>query len=736
MKNLLPKARCSLIVLFGLILGVADARAQETCSGAAGGSINVDMWRLPDANVFPDGIRTQFVNLSSEVLRRLNTSGNSSPDSRFGPGVNDKINALNDDYCARRGHTTGRPYKILAIPMLGNHTKYQVRGLHLLSKTDGNAKRPQLVIEFQIDGGRVSVSDVMVNDINTRVQQEFQGDKAEKAYELVKRLGEAYVGGGNGPAAIIDSLEAALLGSFLGSNEVNVKESPYPNDDPERGVTRKGQEYINLINGRLGRLGETEITYENIEVYPHPSDGNIIRVTVLQHYMHKNTGSYMDTDYLAIDVVFDGNDNAAIELRLAGRGTFGLDSEPTGVEVTEINGKKWPESAPIVTTPIDSVINAPLQFHKIRLQNRWYDDRVVTFTPTEISQRKDSLVELTHKEAALEFVVTPEDKAPLLNYSLNGQNEGTILHAEEVTLDETKLMGQPPTGARAVDYPTRHVDLRVTLPGLNDYVVKESRLVWDQPNLKTVPILFPKGELIVDSNPSAAAVSIDGVVHSQPTTLQDSVYVTVDTPMQVQVSKDECIQEDPEVDECLLHVPSRLRDVTVAPGQTTNEMFYLAPFKVRDQTNAGDIEATLTREGDQVTVSYQITDNRDRNRKYLVDFDLFDNSGNKVGNGDLDAEVKSCTAPEASNNACTGKNLRPGSYSFTWDLAAHGLETDTDPHSLMPVLSLRRKSTCWPCVLIPAAAGVVGAYIWPRTGSNEAPEGFIPPPRPGETLNR
>ena len=387
---------------------------------------------------------------------------------------------------------------------------------------------------------------------------------------------------------------------------------------------------------------------------------------------------------------------------------------------------------------------------KLTIDNVWYDTEEVVIDDSQVIVQDSIVIALNHKPASLALNVVPASEAQNVTVLINNENRGSV-SANGTTMafnSPGALQGAPPPEG-TIESNRRFVELRATIPALNNFEIplRTPTVEWFEPGTQERTITFPKGELVVESVPTASDVFIDEEMVGT-TTHRDSLFATVSTPRKIQVRNDACQETDPELDQCTFSIPSSVRDVTIPPGDQKTEVFFLAPFQVRDQTTAGDIQVSLARIGDALTVSYTIESNK--NRKYVVDFDMFDASGNKIEtdedqdgeiDGELDGEVVACTifddtaeasAMEAPTEACLGSGIRRGTYAFTWDLTKWGLEKDDAEHTLMPVLSLRKKSPCWPCVLIPAAAGVAAAYIWPRTGSNETPGGFVPPPRPSE----
>ena len=790
MKYVAHAARCSLAALLLCALGVSTAYAQDNAQCEIY-DVRVDMWNLPqttNSNLPLGNLRTQFLDITNAILDHINNFENIENTplvSRFDPtsstALLDDLNIIKSAYCVRRGRLDPQrsdirrayPYTALVRPILEEPYTYEIRGLHLLARDSESEDRPQLIIRFKIESkvaGQhpLEQPDVILTGLEVFNFQDYPerdldstSPRVEQVRALIEQFGNAYNAGTL--AGIEDQLDVVLDDDLLAPDDVEIFESS--NRKNSRGVyeqrignSKNAETYLSSIARRLDRYGKTEVTFDVIDVYRIPSTDlgeEVYRATVLQHYMYEKalqssvSETYMDSDYLAIDVVFNAEAKPVIRLRKAGRATFALDSDPSGVDITAVNGRDL--SAHNIKTPLDYLLNVPLQYHQIQLENVWYEPQTVTIDPPsrkpEHLNGSNTTVTMVHREANLVLNVDPPSRANDLVYDIGNGEQALEPGTTTIPLNAPELQGDPPPGG-TITTNDRWVDLKVTVPALENVEAMSDTVNWNRPKTRIVDIQFPRGILEVSSTPdqsTATVVGLNGSTQNGTTLASFEVEATLpaDT-MALSVSNDQCFQDDPEVDECRYHIPSEVRsDFRITPGATTREHFDLTPFLVKDETRAGDISnVRLTRDDMLLTVAYTVEDNKDRDRNFILDFDMFDsNTNEKLADLDMSDQVRSCsstftdgesttTPPESLS--CLGDRVRPGTHSYTWDMSSWGIDNN---EGLLPVLSLRRKGTCWPCILIPVAAGTAAAIIFPRTGSNEVPT-FVPPPRPTETQNR
>lgn len=785
MKYLAHAARCSIAGLLLCLLPVTAGFAQQS-NQCESYDVMVDMWNLPqtiDSDLSLGEIRMQFLSITDAVLDHINAhesfeSSDAVPhvDPANAGTIAADMNGIRDAYCVRRGRldpndsriSRAYPYTALVRPILEEPYTYEIRGLHLLSKESGAEDRPQLILKFKIESTSPNQSplvspNVLLTGLEVFNFRDYQVDaqnttasRIDQVRNLIEQFGNAYNAGSL--AEIENSLEVVLDDDLLTPGDVEIFESS--NRKNSRGVYeqkigdgKNANTYLNSIASRLSRYGKTEVTFDVIDVYRIPSsdEGEVYRATVLQHYMFEEAfqGSraetYMDSDYLAIDVIFNANNRPVIKLRKAGRGTFVVRTDPSGVNVSSVNGHEL--SGYDIRTPLDYLLNVPLQHHRITLNNVWYESESINLEPPSVKPEYlngiDTTVVMTHKDAYMVLNVEPPYRADDMQYNIG--NGATPINAGDViTLTKDELDGDPPSGG-AITTDQRTTNLTVTAPALDNYEVMNETVTWNRPDTQNVIITFPRGRLEIASTPDQSTATIiapDGSSRDETTLVAMDAYATLPgDEMAAQVSNGQCYQDDPEVDECRFHIPSEIRSgIAITPGETTRENFELTPFLVQDQTRAGDISnVELTRDDMMLTVAYTINDNKDRDRRFMLDFDMINNSTGE--RSDLDDQVLSCfstlSSGETSTSStgaleCIGDDVRPGTHYYTWDMSNWGLDTS---NAYTPVLSLRRKGTCLPCILIPVAAGAAAAIIFPRTGSNETPT-FVPPPRPTETQNR
>lgn len=708
-----------------LVIGTESASGQDQCE-AIYHNVQVDMWALPTPNGMvseKDDIRRKVVSITNAVLDAINARQQPQHPDISTEIMSQMARDFNSDFCVRKGRAPRRapfrygPYNLLLIPDLDRQDGYQVRGLHLVSDESGTTDMPQAILDFTIIGTNVSLEAVSLETEsmrNARLLNQMGSDsKAQAAFDMVLQLERAY--NQDGIDNIIGAMEEVLDDSKVGGVEVIVSQFGSPDKN------KNAAQYISDLRRNIEIYGETEITYEVIDVY-QLNNTDIYRVTLVQHWMYENPNSYVDSDYLAIDVVFNG-DQPAISRRQAGRGAFYVYSRPSNVQITQFNEHDWSAADPSRTTPFEHLINAPLQYHTVRLENVWYVPIDTFRTVDDVFNQRNIMVDMQHRDAQIVLNIVPGSDGAM--YSINGMPAQPVENGTVITIPWTELGGVPsPDGAITSD--ERTINVAVSHPDLDPETFFDETIVLTEPEPLTVNVAYPAGTLVVTSNPEPSRVYVNGEPVGM-TPMELEMNATPDTePLLVQVRNDTCAEGRP-VNECLLHIPSELREVHIEPQQTSDEDFILSRFLVRDLTDAGDITLeSIDRDGDDLTVRYNVKDNRDKNRKFIVDFDLYEGSGvSKVV--DLEDQAVCSASSEASADACVGKGLTPNTYAFTWNMADAQRSLEGGD---FPVLTLRRKSTCWPCVLLPAAAGVAAAYIWPRTGSGGDDNTFIPPPRP------
>ncbi|MFK7848727.1 MAG: hypothetical protein AB8G77_25795 [Rhodothermales bacterium] len=724
MKYLLHAGRYGVLSMLFMLLSMPLARAQNHCD-VIDHDVNVAMWELPA----PNGNTSEKAELQQELVQITNAVLDAINNRRqpVSDAISTEIKSMlardfNGDYCVRKGRAgRGRPfnygqYNLLLIPRLDMPDTFEIRGLHLISNEGNTNDWPQAILTFRIVGSDVTLTDVRME---TKSQREARSmdripandSRAMAAFRLVESLEDAY----NEDGADID----AAMNRILDDDKVGVVEiivSQIGRADKEKSAAR----YVRDLRRNINVYGETGITYELVDVY-QLNNTDVYRVTLVQHWMYENRNSYVDSDFLAIDVVFDGNE-PAISRRQAGRGAFNVYSRPSNVQITKFNGADWSDASPPRATPFEQIMNAPLQYHGLTLDNVWYASVDTSRTPDDVLNWRNLTVEMEHLDGSIVLNVLPEPRGA--TFLVNGENEQDVVNGRVIPIKWTDLGGVPsPDGEITSDERTIRID--VLHPDLSPQTFFAETLTLTSPDPLTVNVPFPTGTLAIESVPTASTVFVNGQ-EMGTTRLEKEMNVTpANSPLAVQVKNDSCLPGTLE-SECKLHIPSEVRNVHIEAQKTSDEVFYLMPFLVKNETSAGRITAfPIERNGNLVTVRYMIEDVKDRNRKFFVDFDMDQMPGGKKI-ADLEEEVQ-CGGNETSQAQCLGNKMRPGEYVFTWDMSDWSDRMDQEN---MPVLTLRKKTACWPCVLLPAAAGVAAAYIWPRTGKGGDDGAFIPPPRP------
>ena len=663
--------------------------------------------------------------VSMSVGRFLCSINASSPD------VSDIEVTAEDIEILSNSETLHPVYKILLIPVVPAQgaVAYQVRGLHL---DHDSGEDLQLALSLDTDGNilKAEVVDEAERANNwARALEEIESlPEGSAVLNLIRRLEDAYnedaLGVSNGARTM------PKLSELLEDATINV--SKLISGAPTRTTYPSASRYVNALVRLIGRAGGAPtITYELIQIYPHRDsvsdngtgvyeEASIYRVALVQHWMFP-PNNYIDTDFVSLDVEI--NPSPYIKARNAGRGSFTVDTNPDGIQVTEFNGMDW--EGKNVTTPLDEFISAPWQFHYVTLDDTWYKTHYLVASPDEVLQHDTLVVNMDHEEGNIDLTILPDDENVSVQVENSAGNlvDATFTDQGMLQVEVDQLKGKPdPAGAITEEYATRDVRLVIEKPY---YQTVDTTITLPSPELYPVTITMKKrlGRLAVTTTPSPSSVLVDGSPFADSPVDAEVEVTGDDPPMKVSARNDECHTGMFEQD-CVLHIPSKPTEVRIEENQTTDVHVDLAPFVVRNLTKSAVLDVELDRpmDSDSVSINVGITDKDERNRAYIVDFQMLDGeTGDLLA--DMDASSFACYA--ANEAACVGKGVRPSSYSMNW-----GGE-NAMPDNAVPVLTLRRRSLCWPCVLIPAAAGVAAAYIFPRTGSG-GPLPFLPPPRPDD----
>ena len=629
--------------------------------------------------------------------------------------VNEEDRLLLETAC-----TLHNRYKVLVIPVFSStgEASFQIRGIHLQGI---DLDRPQLALSFNNDG---QLRGVEIFDEADRLEswEAIRENVSElprgmEVLELIKDLEEAY--NIDALAVANGSEEMPNLARLLENAEINV--SKLKNGQPERVPYRSSNVYISRLKSLIQGVGAApQITYELVNIYPHrDSFGEVsstsYRVTLIQHWMFP-PGGYLDTDYVSLDIEL--NTRTFVRSRNAGRGSFSVTTNPDGVQVTEFNSENW--AGRNILTPFQEIINAPWQFHYITLENVWYEPVYGVISPEDVLRHNVLSFDMQHLEGQIQLTVEPdmenttvsieEEPGDFVNRSV--ENGGIL------TIPITQLKGVPDVGGR-IESDEREVRLQITR---EKYEPVDTTITLPNPGPIPVTISLQRlvGQLAVTSAPQPSDVLIDNEMAGQ-TPFEGTFDVTdEDDPLNLAVRNDNCLSNEFASD-CVLHIPSEGQDIEITSGATTDAHVELTPFIVRDLAKSASIDVRLNRMQNAIMLDINIEDDKGRDRKYVVDFELQDRESWQPVQ-DLSPSILSCS----TESACVGKGVRPGQHMIEWGLNESLM---TPNASTVPVLTLRRKGLCWPCVLAPAAAGVVAAYVFPRTGSG-GPLPFLPPPRP------
>ena len=647
-----------------------------------------------DVQVFPmdDGVLTLQRTLTSSVTEFLTQINARSIDTLLdGVEISEADRASLNQAC-----TLHQRYKILVVPVIREDGQviYEIRGLHL---SGIDREHPQLALTYN---GQAELLRARIFDVEDRrntwsdIRDELGNlPRGVEVLDMIKELEEAYNTDAIGVAE--GRREMPNLSRLLRNAEINV--STLRSGQPRRVPYRSSAEYIRRLANLIRQVGAApKITYELVTVYPHRDElgvlsNSIYRVALIQHWMFP-PGGYLDTDYVSLDIELANS--SFIRSRNAGRGSFVITSNPSGVQISEFNRLNWEELD--IKTPFTDIVNAPWQFHYVTLKNIWYETEFRSITPDQVLTRSELHVDMSHKPGQIQLTVLPDEVDAVLNIQ---EGEGSFQQRSytngSIVEIPVSFLKDVPDSASTIRSDTRRVRLQLTR-AFYEPVDTTITLPGPDPFPVTIEMKRQTGILQVTSSPTQSSVAIDADSIGL-TPLEQVVDVTGnDGPLQLSVSNDQCMSNGMASD-CVLHVPSPSRAVEINAGVATAEHFDLQPFIVRNLTETASWNVLLQREGERLMVDYLIDDNKGRDRKYIIEL-AFQDSSTWEPISDVVFDDPVCT----SENACFGNKVRPGAYSFNWNMDSWTLQST---QHAVPVLTLRRKGLCWPCVLIPAAAG-------------------------------
>ena len=698
-----------------LCILLVSSMATQKSSAQANASCN---FTGVDVEVFPleesaRPLQAQLLTSTRDFLRALN--GRTAESLLESMQVSDADRQLLEAAC-----TLHNRYKVLVIPVFSStgESSFQIRGIHLKGV---DMDRPQLALSFsnegELLGAEIFDEADRLESWDTARERVSDLPRGMEVLELIKDLEEAY--NIDALAVANGSEDMPNLERLLDNAEINV--SKLKNGQPERVPYRSSNVYISRLKSLIqGSVGAPQITYELVNIYPHrDSFGEVsstsYRVTLIQHWMFP-PGGYLDTDYVSLDIEL--NTRTFVRSRNAGRGSFSVATNPDGVQVAEFNGENW--AGRNILTPFQEIINAPWQFHYITLENVWYEPVYGVISPEDVLRHNVLSFDMQHLEGQVQLTVEPD----MDNTTVSIEDESgtfvnrSVQNAGILNIPVEQLKSVPAASGRIVS-DDRQVRLRITR---ENYEPVDTTLTLPSPEPVPVTITLQKlvGQLAVTSTPQPSDVLVENEMVGQ-TPFEGTFDVTdEEDPLSLAVRNDSCLANTFPSD-CVLHIPSESQEIEITAGSTTDTHVELVPFIVRDLAKTASIDVQLNRVQNAIMLDVNIEDDKGRDRKYVVDFELQDRESWQPVQ-DLSPSILSCT----TESACVGKGVRPGQHVIEWGVNESLL---TPNASTVPVLTLRRKGLCWPCVLAPAAAGVVAAYVFPRTGSG-GPLPFLPPPRP------
>ncbi len=689
MKSPLCVIRTGILTIALLAMGAQQGRSQSNCNE----EVSVRLFPFDDT-----ALQATIERNTSTVLTAINRQSYQRTTNISTDAAQKVVEEVMGKYCTRR-----RSYNGLLVPSLSSDATYEVRGLHLVSLDDGVTRHPQASLIFNREGLIIDVNVVddsqRERDRETLRQEVVDVDRADEVLDLLLAIEAAY--NKESPEEIISDLRKHL------SNASIIVSRLSPTGRASNKYLTGDQYARNLSLAMKGR--DLEVTFENIAIYPHLDENDepvedLYRVTVLQHWMYPDNG-YQDTDYISLDIQFLPEPSASV--RRAGRGGFTLETSPPGVKITQVN-----DSPASIKTPY-FFENVPQQFHYVMVDDIWYETDIAIATPDQIAERDTIRLFMKHKPARLQIITTPTNT----RLAINGMDHAGFQSGQTVTVPAAELLKALEAMDLEKEYPgtTRQVELLITSPYYQDL---EQTVTIQTP--APIPLEFElarlKGDLNVGSTPSNSEV----LINAEPaglTPLSTKLEVTGDDrpPYKVSARNDTCFPVEEE-NVCRLHIPSVPEDVYIENETPTDLDIALTPFYVRNLTKDGDINVSLARQEGRLRVKYQLSDRKERRRKYRLQMTLLDENGEESA---VPQDAFSC---ENIQVACMGNKVRPGSNGFAWPLNL--------PDGKSPVLTLSEKKFKWIYLLIPAAGGIVAATILLRDGGDGPDNTFTPPPRP------
>ena len=682
MKVALRLLTVYLLSTFVLSFTPRTIQAQDAC----GSRVSVQLYPLSDT-----GLERTIESNVSNVLSALNRSDTSGlPES-----TQNAMAGVGGSFCTFR-----TSYNALLIPHKTEEGSFEIRGLHLVDR-QGGSQNPQLRLVINAEGNITQtqvVTDAMRQSDRAALRSELGSTpRANEVLDIIASLEAAY--NLESRQEIIAELNRVLT-------EADIVVSKLQNGRASSRTQEAGT-YIGRLNQIFGTGTVPNVTYEMIEIYPSREEQDQFRVTLVQHWMYPPPG-YLDSDYLALDVRLLGE--ADITLRRAGRGGFSIVSDPANVSIDTVNDREVDLATP------HTFINEPIQYHYLDVsEGGWFEidptgaPAIGIATPDMVVQRDTIFLKLRHKPA--QMVINLGVIPPGVTLTINGVPYEGFQPGEVIVIPPDVLF--PPDGDVPSPHAPREVVIALAAP---NYAPLELPAVFPSPELVTLDLdMEPlQGTLNVSSVPPASLVQLDGnpLGNTDLTTNLDAT--GANPPYMVVVRNDACLPTQRDTD-CAHHIPSLPQEVTIEPGAPTNLSVALVPFVLRNLTSDATVDAQVDRDGDMVYINYDLENVNGRDSKYRTNLGYMLPESSRIVPLDFNCS-------EDNGVACLG-SVRPGSYGYSWNISDL-------PDGATPVMVLKRKRARWPWILLPAAAGVAAAYLFPRDGSGGGT--FIPPPRPDD----
>ena len=400
-------------------------------------SVNVDLFPLPSSyEELQHTVNGAIESVLEGINQRTSTLYDDVEISQVDKGVLDRACTL-------------PRYKAVLID-LPTQNKYMVKGFRLNNTNRANA---QLAITFSKEAAVVQLA---VIDDNQRAEQQSEVRLAtvelpggEEVLDLIQELESAY--------ETVDSTET--LGILLDDAEIWIS------------ILRNGiastrllssPAYINNLRRMVELQGRPKVTFENVNIYPRQDEfGNASSseylVNAVQVWEFPGEASYRDSDWISFNVSIDPE--ISIRARYSGRGSFDIQSTPSGAYVTNFDNQDW--SSYNVKTPVD-FMSVALQEHylKVDLGNVWYEPEYVTVTSRDVMERRSVSVTMQHMKGQILLLNPPDTDDLSVFVQINGEFVETTLGEDGLLIIPVDAMEGVPQ--EEIESNERTVNLRIT----------------------------------------------------------------------------------------------------------------------------------------------------------------------------------------------------------------------------------------------------------------------------------